>query len=105
MTPGKLVRDRIPDLISAEGRKPVVKQLSGDALLDALYTKLCEEHKELLTAADPDAKREELADMIEVLITLAAMYDCDESELMAIVERKRTERGGFAKGLFYQGDQ
>ena len=104
MTSGKLVRDRIPELILDEGRKPLVKKLTGEALLNALYDKLSEEHEELLAASSVDAKREEAADMIEVLIALAGQFGCDESELMELVARKRADRGGFFKGLFYQGD-
>lgn len=104
MTAGKLVRDRIPDLISAEGRTPKVQRLKGSALHDALYDKLAEEQGELLTAATPDAKKEELADMIEILIAIASMHGFDQSELMDAVARKRAERGGFSEGLFYMGD-
>lgn len=43
--------------------------------------------------------------MIEVLIGIAARYGCGEAELMEVVTRKRTERGGFAEGLFYEGDE
>jgi predicted house-cleaning noncanonical NTP pyrophosphatase (MazG superfamily) len=105
MASGKLVRDRIPEIIQAEGRKPVITRLSGEALLAALYDKLAEEHEELLTAERAADKREEIADMIEVLIGIAARYGCGEAELMEVVTRKRTERGGFAEGLFYEGDE
>lgn len=104
MASGKLVRDRIPEIIEAEGRKPVITRLSGEALLTALHDKLAEEHAELLAAEHAKDKCEELADMIEVLIGIAAQHGCKETELQQIVTRKRTERGGFTKGLFYMGD-
>ena len=100
MSAGKLVRDGIPALISAEGRTPVVEKLTGVALLDALYAKLTEEHQELLAATAPEDRVEEIADIIEVLIALAAQYGCDETELMEVIATKRAERGGFAEGLF-----
>jgi len=50
MASGKLVRDSIPKIIEAEGRKPLITRQSGQALLTALYDKLAEEHEELLTA-------------------------------------------------------
>lgn len=105
MSAGKLVRDRIPKLVAAEGRKPVVKKLSGDALKKALYDKLAEEHEELLAASSTDEACEELADMLEVLIAIAAQNGCDEATLMEIAARKRAERGGFDEGLFYEGDE
>lgn len=104
MSSGKLVRDRIPELIQAEGRTPSVKKLSSSELTEALYEKLAEEHAELLAAVSPEEKCEELADMIEVLIALAGQYGCQEAELQDIVETKRAARGAFTKGLFYQGD-
>lgn len=104
MTSGKLVRDRIPELIEAEGRMLMVKRLSGDALTAALYVKLTEEHAELLAASSVEEKREELADIIEVILALAGQYGYDETELQETVVRKRTERGGFTKGLYYEGD-
>lgn len=58
MSAGKLVRDRIPELIAAEGRKPIVKTLEGEAFLAALYDKLAEEHDELCAASGIDAKCE-----------------------------------------------
>lgn len=104
MTTGKLVRDRIPELIQAEGRTPKVKQLSGSALIQALYEKLAEEHAELVAAVSVEEKREELADLIEVILALARQYGCEETELQEILDRKRAARGGFTKGLFYEGD-
>ncbi len=100
----KLVRDLIPELIAAEGREPVVKQLKGRALRGALYDKLAEEHAEFLSAKEPSSKLEELVDLVEVVVALAAHYGCDEAELMKHVARKRADRGGFSGGYFYQSD-
>ena len=105
MASGKLVRDRIPEIIQAEGRKPLITQLSGEALLTALYDKLAEEHEELLAAEHAADKPEEIADMIEVLIGIAAQYGVGEGELFEIVDSKRAGRGGFTEGLFYEGDE
>lgn len=104
MTTGKLVRDRIPEIIEADGRKPRVRRLSGEALLAALHDKLDEEHAEFIAAEGDKTRCEELADMIEVIIALAGQHGCDEAGLMEIVARKRKERGRFSEGLFYDGD-
>ena len=101
----KLVRDRIPELIEAEGRKPVIKELTGRALTTRLYDKLVEEHSELLGAKDATSKCEELVDMIEVIMALAKQYGIDEAELLDSVKKKRADRGSFSKGFFYQGDE
>lgn len=104
MTTGKLIRDRIPEIIKADGRIPIVKQLSGEPLLSALYDKLDEERAEFITAQGYEVKCEELADMVEVIIALASYYGCDEAAFMEILKRKRKAHGGFKEGLFYEGD-
>jgi predicted house-cleaning noncanonical NTP pyrophosphatase (MazG superfamily) len=100
----KLVRDRIPELIRADRREPIIKELKNRALTSALYDKLTEEHAELLAAKDAAHKHEELADMIEVIFALGNQYGVSKDELMQLVERKRDERGGFKKGYLYRGD-
>lgn len=101
----KLVRDAIPDLIRAEGRSPAIKTLHGKALTSALYDKLTEEHAELLAAKDAQHKREELADLIEVIFALGEQYGVSQEDLMTLTKAKREECGGFSKGYFYQGDE
>ncbi|WP_210249373.1 nucleoside triphosphate pyrophosphohydrolase [Brucella tritici] len=98
------MRDRIPEIIEASGRKPAIKVLHDQVLRSALYDKLSEEHAEILNATDATAKCEELADLIEVAIALARQYGANEDELMALVQKKRSERGGFTKGIFYLGE-
>ena len=101
----KLVRDKIPELIRTEGRMPKVKSLAGTALRNALYDKLSEEHAELLAASDIESIKNELADIVEVIVALSSTYEATESDLMKLVQRKRRERGGFTKAYFYSGDQ
>jgi hypothetical protein len=48
---GKLVRDKIPDMIRASGRTPHVRTLSTAEYRTALLDKLCEEVAELSAAA------------------------------------------------------
>ncbi|GAB5387135.1 MAG: hypothetical protein Alpg2KO_01030 [Alphaproteobacteria bacterium] len=101
----KLVRDKIPDMIRAEGRTPVVKTLTGNKLTAALKDKLTEEHAEFLDAKTPQDKQDELADMVEVIIALAETAGLSEDALLALVHAKRTKRGGFSDGLWYEGDE
>lgn len=101
----KLVRDHIPDLIRAEGRVPVIRNLKGKALTIALYEKLIEEHAELIAANDEQHKHEELADLIEVIFALGDQYGVSNYKLLQIAKKKNKEYGGFQKGYFYQGDE
>jgi len=105
---GKLVRDRIPQIIEASGRVPIISELKEQALRAALYDKLSEEHAEFLRATYRATKAadklNELADIIEVALAFGAQYDANEEEMLAIVREKRKTRGGFSKGYYYCGD-
>lgn len=99
----KLVRDKIPDIIRNDGRKPIVKVISGNQLADALNQKLLEEHREFLDAPDGAKKLEELADLLEVIYGLANQIGVSKEELFNTCDEKRSARGGFVKGLFLEG--
>jgi predicted house-cleaning noncanonical NTP pyrophosphatase (MazG superfamily) len=92
----KLVRDKIPDIISASGRTPVVRSLEGRELIDRLLEKLLEEHVELLDSESLD----EVADMIEVLLALAKQLGHSEEAVLIHRKTKREGRGGFDRGLY-----
>ncbi|OPY29909.1 MAG: hypothetical protein A4E28_00629 [Methanocella sp. PtaU1.Bin125] len=94
---GKLVRDRIPAIMRAEGKSPEVERISGERLRQALKDKLVEEAAELRAAADI---REELADVLEVADALADAYGLDREEVAAIRRKKHADRGGFREGFF-----
>ena len=67
----KLVRDRIPEIIQAEGRHPVTRVLDEAGYRQALLDKLAEEAAEAARASAADLPGE-LADVLEVLRTLTA---------------------------------
>jgi predicted house-cleaning noncanonical NTP pyrophosphatase (MazG superfamily) len=94
---GKLVRDRIPEIMCREGKAPDIEEIGGDRLKAALKEKLVEEAMELRASDDI---REELADVMEVVDALVDAYGIDEVELQAIRRKKREERGGFDKGYY-----
>ncbi|UQN05391.1 nucleoside triphosphate pyrophosphohydrolase [Deinococcus sp. QL22] len=85
---GKLVRDSIPALVGAGA---VARVLDADEYAVALQAKLNEEVAEYLAAHDP----EELADVLEVLHTLAALHGLTPQELEAKRAAKADARGGF----------
>lgn len=97
----KLVRDRIPEIIRAHGQEPKVRELTDKALITALDEKLVEEHEEYIE----NRSIEELVDMIEVILTLAKKKGSSTKQLLKAVEDKRSERGGFERGYFYEGDR
>ena len=92
----KLVRDRIPQIIEAEGYTPNIRILSDDEYSDALRNKLTEEVKEYLS----DRNVEELADILEVIYALAWAHGLLPESLEQIRKTKEEERGGFEKRLW-----
>jgi predicted house-cleaning noncanonical NTP pyrophosphatase (MazG superfamily) len=96
---GKLVRDRIPEIIRSTGRTPEVQVLQGDELVAALMSKLEEETAELRTAQRAE-RVEELADILEVVHALAGRFGIDVAGLQRAADAKRAERGGFDGGIW-----
>jgi len=92
---GKLVSDRIPDLIRRNGGQPRTRRLSDDEFATALTRKLIEEAEEV--AANPSA--EELADVIDVVGVLAQTLGMSMDDIEAVRRAKVAERGGFDERL------
>jgi predicted house-cleaning noncanonical NTP pyrophosphatase (MazG superfamily) len=98
---GKLVRDRIPEIILTGGEIPEVRALGPDDFFAALIAKLHEEAEEL-GSAGVDEVLGELADVHEVLAALTAALGFTAAEVEAAAARKRAERGGFAERLWLE---
>lgn len=92
----KLVRDKIPDIIRANGQTPVVRTLNEAEYLENLHRKLNEEVAEF----HADQNAEELADILEVAFALADTLGCSREELLTICDEKREKRGGFGNRQF-----
>lgn len=97
---GKLVRDYIPIRIKGAGEQPHVIRVHRSALERALREKAIEEAKELEMAGDVVAAREELADLVEVVRTLAEMYGGSLNDIVEVADGKRRDRGGFSQGFY-----
>lgn len=91
----KLVRDRIPEIIEAEGKKCVIETLGDFEFLFALDAKLDEE----LAEYHKDQSIEELADLLEVIYAAALARGYTEDALERIRLEKREKRGGFEKKI------
>ena len=91
----KLVRDRIPDIIEASGKKCVCSTLSDDAYLAMLDAKLNEE----LAEYQENKSMEELADLLEVIRAVAVARGSSMEEVEAIRRDKAAKRGEFEKRI------
>ena len=97
---GKLVRDRIPQIIRENGITPIINVLSDDDYLLELDKKLNEEISEYQV----DKSLEELADVMEVIYAICNARGYSIEELLALKEKKRISRGGFEKKLYWEGN-
>jgi len=91
---GKLVRDKIPDIIEAKGEVPIYHILDNEKMKKHLFIKLMEEYKEMIEAyseyqmyvkhgyEDPKHLIEEIGDVLEVIMSLGKIDDIEEQELL-----------------------
>ncbi|MEO7193305.1 MAG: nucleoside triphosphate pyrophosphohydrolase, partial [Pseudonocardiaceae bacterium] len=97
---GKLVRDRIPEIIQRAGLIPVVETASPEDYGRYVRAKLEEELEEYLSSGDVT----EVADLVEVCFAAAALHGVGQDELLAIARDKRQQRGGFEDRLVWMGN-
>lgn|SRR5437764_13835043 len=97
----KLVRDRIPEIIQSEGRRPLTHVLDEASYRQALLAKLTEEAQEASHATTDDLPGE-LADVLEVVRALAVTAGMSWPQLLALAKDKRSRRGGFAGRIFLE---
>ncbi len=96
----KLVRDRIPLVIRAEGKTPKVRTLRVKEYDTALRMKLIEEAHECKDAQGREALIEELADLAEVTRALGFAHGIAKKEVTQAMQKKRKARGGFTERIF-----
>ena len=98
---GKLVRDKIPQIIKNAGKTPIIEILTDEAYLKELDVKLIEEVAEYQT----DKSLEEMADILEVLYAICEARGYSVEELMEVKAKKQEERGGFAEKIYWKGNK
>lgn len=96
----KLVRDRIPEIITKDGNTADIIILSEEAFNQAIKEKLVEEATEVLNAQTRDDIASELADLQEVMDTIKQIYNINTLEVNTIQAVKALQRGKFEKKLF-----
>ena len=96
----KLIRDRLPSIMRAQGLQVFDRRLNDAEFVVALKEKLLEEAQEVGAATDKTDLIDELADVMEVI---AALAEASGVPLQAVEQRrqaKRDERGGFDERVF-----
>jgi predicted house-cleaning noncanonical NTP pyrophosphatase (MazG superfamily) len=98
----KLVRDNIPEIIKGNNDgEAVTRILNDDEYKKALEDKLYEEYQEVLDASGEN-RLEELADMLEIMISLAKIEKANLEKIIEIAKKKKAKRGGFDKKLYLE---
>lgn len=98
---GKLVRDKIPQIITDAGKKPITEILDQERYLEELDKKLEEEVAEYKA----DKSIEEMADVLEVLFAICEARGYSVDELMRVREEKCEKRGGFKERIYWMGNE
>lgn len=91
----KLVRDKIPEIICADGKACLCETLSTEEYLRCLDEKLNEE----LAEYQESKSLEELADLLEVMMAVVKARGYTWEQLTALCKKKREERGGFDRKI------
>ena len=88
-----------------------MKSKMKDLLIKKLYDfwsitdddkkKLLEEYHEAIASSSKD-RLEELADMLEVMISLASLENATLEDIIKIADKKRNKRGGFKEKIFLE---
>ncbi|HDR7516803.1 nucleoside triphosphate pyrophosphohydrolase [Bacillus mobilis] len=99
-TYNKLIRDKIPQIIKANGRTPTTRILPKDEYIKEICKKNEEELAEYLEADTKEHKLEELSDLLELINALAEYEGTTLEEIDKIRREKAEERGGFQNRIF-----
>lgn len=91
----KLVRDRIPEIIEADGKACIYETLPDADYLRMVDAKLDEE----LAEYHKDQNIEELADLLEVIYAATKARGYSVEQLEAVRAEKAAKRGAFEKKL------
>ena len=95
----KLIRDKIPEIITSSGKQCLVETMNEPEYIEALDAKLNEELEEYQT----DKSLEELADLLEVMYAVVRARGYTTEELERVRKQKAEKRGGFEKRLRLKG--
>ncbi len=90
-TYNKIVRDKIPEIIDSAGKKFDIHIVNDKKAISYLDIKLDEEVKEF----HEDNNLEELADIMEILFSLAKKMGYSEEDLLSKRLQKKESNGGF----------
>ncbi len=98
----KLVRDNIPDIIEANGEKPIYRILDAKEYWEYLLLKDTEELEEVRSASSTLERKKELADKLELIRAMAEYNGFTLEDIIEEADRKKGRNGGFEKRLLLE---
>lgn len=100
----KLVRDDIPDVIRLRGGDPIIHTATTDEYKIHLRQKLVEEAGEAFEADDGHLP-EELADVLQVITSIAIELGLDLDDINRMRMQKAEKFGTFTKRIIWEGNR
>jgi predicted house-cleaning noncanonical NTP pyrophosphatase (MazG superfamily) len=94
----KLVRDKIPHVISQKGETAIFRIASKEEYWQKLKDKLFEEFEEFKNSESP----EEFADLLEVMDAIIDYKQFNKEEILNIKIKKAEERGRFVDRIILE---
>lgn len=95
----KVVRDLVPGMLRASGRKVVTRTIYGQELQKALRAKVDEELAEYDAAPDDEHAAAELVDVLETVLALAKGRGFTEAKIGQLRAAKTAQNGAFDLGI------
>lgn len=99
---GKLIRDKIISMSLTDGIENSYYKMDDQEFLNELNNKLLEEASEVINSKNKLELTEELADLLEVLLTIAKFNDIKFDDIEETRKIKLAEKGGFNSKVFVE---
>ena len=96
----KLVRDKVPSLVTKDGGSYSLKLLSPLEHQHEITKKMYEELNEYNTATSKEEAIEELVDIVELIYAAVKLHDLSIEEFEETRLNKKKKKGGFEKGIY-----
>ncbi len=101
----KLIRDKIPEIMAKSGKNLDVRVLDDAEFKEALRRKIIEEVSELKDAKSDAEAMDKIAYLHEIADALGDAYGFPKKEILELKNKVHSERGGFEKRLFLEGEK
>jgi predicted house-cleaning noncanonical NTP pyrophosphatase (MazG superfamily) len=99
----KLVRDKILEIIKAEGVNYKSRILDDEEFKKELLKKLVEEANEVFhTNGDRKELLKELGDVWEVIESIIKTFEIEQSEIQKVKQERKDSRGGFDQKIYLE---